>query len=302
MKLSHRFNLILTVILSLNIALFGQSEGITIKTEKTYSIWPVRFMPFIKRKNLIGTSYYHYDISGRLVSKVVENEGWLVDHSLIDSSMIITKMLIKQEGKFATYNYFYDEHDKLDWAEVWQQSHNSPEKSMVYKEEFIYDSSGQLIEKKRLLPDGTPYNSCIYFPYSYYSRFKGLADFVTQHLKENKPLNYIINDSLGRPLEELYLRSDGSIGGLTRHVYINEYYSGTEIRYTYYGDPEDLRNLFENTEYHYDSECSKLFSSLNYHPRSTFFNRDQYIYNKDNQLVKIEHYGNEKLEGYTLIE
>lgn len=302
MSFFQRLILSLLIILSLDITLSAQSEGIKIKTEKTYSLWPVRYMPFFKREILTETSCYHYDNSRRLASKIVENEEWMLECSLIDSSIIVYKIPTNCEGRFATYNYFYDEQDKISRTEIWQQTHNSPDKSMIYKEEYIYDSSGQLIEKRMLLSDGTLYNSCIYVPYSYYAQFKGLSDFVTKHLKENKSSYYIINDSLGRPLEEINIFSDGSIGSLIRHVYIKEYFSGTEIRYTYYGDPEDLRNLFQITEFHYNPEFSHLFSSLNYYPRSSFFKRNKYIYDEDDQLVEIRHYCNEKLEGYTLFE
>lgn len=283
------------IFLASNNSLFAQSNPIMLKTEKDYSFKnPGNHI--IKRKINTGSSYYYYDQQGRIVSKTVEGVYWFYYNSVLDSSIMFGQTFDKKH--FTKSDYFYDE-NRLINHKLWQCSHDSSDKYLIYNEEYEYDSLGIPLYKIRLEPNGEVWNFWHYVDYNSYSRYNGLTGFIRYKSLSENPRDrggfYIINDSLGRPLEEIDFFDD-TIVSVIRHVYT---IFDSEICYTYFGSHEDINSLNEITQSFYHPEDSRILKRITLNPGRNYIQTDEYKYNRKMQLIKIKHFIDNKLTEIT---
>lgn len=297
MKFFSRLTFIVIAVLFINTMMYAQ--GVLKKTEKRYYYSDSRNNKLLKRKHLSGISYFLYDDKGKLLEVTTEGAKWAYGYT--DSTMnTIDSTSISHTNHSKDYytkrTYFYNKNDRLEKTESWQHAKKSPEKFLIFKELYEYDSVGTLKQKVRLFSNGWVWNTWRYLDYKEYSKYSDLSNFINTIETSSDPSDrsglYIINDSLGRPLIFLDF-FDETIVSIERHVYEFD----SEVEYYFRGNNEDVNNLDRIVEvrYDYDSKINKLIT----HSINNILGIDEYIYNRKGNLIKVLHYENTKLTGYT---
>ena len=250
------------------------------------------------RKSKKKIAYDRYDQKGNIIEEGTFGERW--DSTIItvnaDSSVSIARLHGRNYKKLNTIHYYtYDSIGKKLKEEFWRFKDNIKD-YLVYKTIFEYDARGRLAKETEFDNDNEISRL------QDYSKEKINQESVKDSIynftfdgittAKNKKQDIVITDSLGRPIEKIYYRND-KFSHRQEFRYDELGLIVTEIRYNY--KPDSLWCITE-WKYNFNKQLIRKFSKI---IGDTTDTRDIYIYNRKKLLIKILHYSQEKLEGYT---